>query len=151
MWDRLRNTQKDGAPLLDKKKLEAWQNSRRPAKSPTPSTGRGVEGGDSQYQYSIKGGTPPPRPPRDFDNPPEHYQSQHNKNFLAAPAVQALPVAQNNYRNPGYGRPVSSIYSQPSPDAATFAAQQLRNEVAYNDPNEISPPSSPDALSPRAR
>ncbi|KAI1083142.1 hypothetical protein F5B20DRAFT_447884 [Whalleya microplaca] len=147
MWDRLRNTQKDGAALLDKKKLEAWQNSRRASK--TPGTGRGVEGGDSQYQYSIKGGPRPQRPPRNYDYPSEHYQNQHNSNYLAAPAVQAPPSAQNRYRSSGYGRPVSSVYSQPSPDAATFAAQQLRSEVAHNDPIEISPPSSPDALSPR--
>ncbi|KAI0842188.1 hypothetical protein F5Y06DRAFT_259215 [Hypoxylon sp. FL0890] len=74
------------------------------------------------------------------------YRSNQNRQSLQpAPPVQA----PNQYRSSGYGRPVSSIYSQPSPDAATFAAQQLRLEVPHSDPYEISPPSSPDALSPR--
>ncbi|KAI2640621.1 hypothetical protein GGS26DRAFT_169291 [Hypomontagnella submonticulosa] len=142
MFDRLRNTQKDRGASLDRKKLEAWQNAR----SPSSSTGRGVKGGDSQYQYSIRGGPPPPRPPRDPNYPPERERHQQNRqSFQAAPAVQA----PNQYRNSGYGRPISSIYSQPSPDAATFAARQLRVQVPHTDPNEISPPSSPDALSPR--
>lgn len=68
-----------------------------------------------------------------------HYRSQ-----TLAPPVQAPPPStHNNLRDSAYGRPVSSIYSQPSPVAATFAAQQLRDEV-YADPAEISPPSSPD-------
>ncbi|KAI1407856.1 hypothetical protein F5Y13DRAFT_173914 [Hypoxylon sp. FL1857] len=139
MFDRLRNTPKDRGPQLNRKKLEAWQNSRD-----SSSTGRGVKGGDSQYQYSIRGGgPPPPRPPRDPNYPPERHQNRQS--LQPAPPVQA----PNQYRSSGYGRPVSSIYSQPSPAAATFAAQQLRLEVPHSDPNEISPPSSPDALSPR--
>ncbi|KAI4868590.1 hypothetical protein F4820DRAFT_409842 [Hypoxylon rubiginosum] len=74
------------------------------------------------------------------------YRSHPNRQSYQAPPSAHAP---NSYRNSSYGRPISSIYSQPSPDAATFAAQQLRVEVALNDPGEISPPSSPDALSPR--
>ncbi|KAI1780092.1 hypothetical protein F4818DRAFT_401766 [Hypoxylon cercidicola] len=74
------------------------------------------------------------------------YRSHQNRQSYQAPPSAHAP---HSYRNSSYGRPVSSIYSQPSPDAATFAAQQLRVEVARNDLNEISPPSSPDALSPR--
>ncbi|KAL7629239.1 hypothetical protein AAE478_000759 [Parahypoxylon ruwenzoriense] len=141
MWERLRNNPKDGGAPLNRKKLEAWQNSRS-----SSSTAHGVKGGDGQYQYSIKGGPAPPRPPREPNN--NHYPSEryHNRQSLQ-PAQPAQ--ARSSYRNSGYARPVSSIYSQPSPDAATFATRQLRVEVPHNDPNEISPPSSPDILSPR--
>ncbi|KAI2629638.1 hypothetical protein GGR54DRAFT_585897 [Hypoxylon sp. NC1633] len=136
MFDRLRNTQgqKDRGASLDRKKLEAWQNSRS-----SSSNARGVKGGDSHYQYSIRGGPPPSRPQRDPNHPSERHSNR-----------QSFQQAPNQYhRNSSYGRPVSSIYSQPSPDAASFAAQQLRIQVAHHDPNDISPPSSPDALSPR--
>ncbi|KAI2471202.1 hypothetical protein F4781DRAFT_420773 [Annulohypoxylon bovei var. microspora] len=140
MFDRLRNGPKDqGAQQLNRKKLEAWQNSREQSSS----TGRGVKGGDSQYQYSIRGGLPPPRPTRDPNYPPERHQNRQN--FQPPPAARS----SNQYRHSGSARPVSSIYSQPSPDAAVFAAQQLRLEVPHSDPNEISPPSSPDVLSPK--
>ncbi|KAI1323335.1 hypothetical protein F5Y16DRAFT_347219 [Xylariaceae sp. FL0255] len=59
------------------------------------------------------------------------------------------PPAQQHPQQYNRPRPVSSIYSQPSPEAAVFAAQQLRNEVARRDPLEISPPSSPDIASPK--
>ncbi|ETS87724.1 hypothetical protein PFICI_01552 [Pestalotiopsis fici W106-1] len=137
MWDRFRPL-KDGlsASQSDRKnKLnvqQEWQTPRAP----------------SPYGYSIKiqGGPAPPRPPRDF----EHSSPLQT----SAPAVQA--VRQNPpprtglepYRNSEYGRPVSSIYSQPSPAAATFAAEQLRGDV-YSAPHEISPPSSPDDVAPR--
>ncbi|XDG06642.1 hypothetical protein ABKA04_006257 [Annulohypoxylon sp. FPYF3050] len=138
MFDRLRNAPKDrGAQPLNRKKLEAWQNSREQSSS----AGRGVKGGDSSYQYSIRGGGPPPsRPARDPNNLPERHQ-----NYQPPPAARS----SNQYRHSGSVRPVSSVYSQPSPAAANFAAQQLRLEVPHSDPNEISPPSSPDVLSPR--
>ncbi|KAI1107851.1 hypothetical protein F4804DRAFT_2676 [Jackrogersella minutella] len=140
MFDRLRNSSKDrGAQQLNRKKLEAWQNSREASSS----SSRSIKGGDGQYQYSIRGGPPPPRPPRAPNHPPE--RNQNRQNLQPAPAVQA----PNQYRSSSHGRPVSSIYSQPSPDAATFAAQQLRVEIPRSDPSEISPPSSPDVLSPR--
>ncbi|KAI1345256.1 hypothetical protein F5Y15DRAFT_365380 [Xylariaceae sp. FL0016] len=75
-------------------------------------------------------------------------RGRSNQAFLTAPPAQARPP-RNSYRDSTYGRPASSIYSQPSPEAATFAAHQLRNEVVYADPNEISPPSSPDISSPK--
>ncbi|KAI0851527.1 hypothetical protein F5Y00DRAFT_230002 [Daldinia vernicosa] len=139
MFDRLRSSSKDhGAPAMDRKKLEAWQKSRS----------QGVKGGDAHYQYSIKGGAPPPpRPPRDPVYPTQ--RQQNRQSLQPAPPVQA----PNQNRNSNYPRPVSSVYSQPSPAAATFAAQQLRVEVPpYNqpyNPNEVSPPSSPDAFSPQ--
>ncbi|KAI1497380.1 hypothetical protein F5X99DRAFT_397335 [Biscogniauxia marginata] len=76
---------------------------------------------------------------------------RRDSGFLAAPTAHAPPSARNSYRNSSQGRPASSVYSQPSPDAATFAARQLRNEIrgAHGDPTEISPPSSPDISSPR--
>ncbi|KAI0135623.1 hypothetical protein F4814DRAFT_401927 [Daldinia grandis] len=139
MFDRLRSSSKDqGAPAIDRKKLEAWQKSRS----------QGVKGGDAHYQYSIKGGAPPPpRPPREPGYPTQ--RQQNRQSLQPAPPVQA----PNQHRNSNYPRPVSSVYSQPSPGAATFAAQQLRVEVPpYNqpyNPNEVSPPSSPDAFSPQ--
>ncbi|KAI1661519.1 hypothetical protein F4813DRAFT_232029 [Daldinia decipiens] len=139
MFDRLRNSSKDqGAPTMDRKKLEAWQKSRS----------QGVKGGDAHYQYSIKGGpAPPPRPSREPVHPTQ--RQQNRQNLRPAPPVQA----PNQHRNSNYPRPVSSVYSQPSPAAATFAARQLRVEVPpYNKPynlNEVSPPSSPDAFSPQ--
>ncbi|KAK8082022.1 hypothetical protein PG996_000803 [Apiospora saccharicola] len=139
MWDRLRPGQtgrnKDGgAPALSKKKLEQWQNSRASSSSPTPPARPQRPTG---YSYEIQGGAPR-RPQRDPSS--ELYQT-------SAPAVQAPPPQTQNNRISSYGRPASSIYSQPSPLAATFAAQQLRNEV-YADPAEISPPSSPDDFGP---
>jgi hypothetical protein len=76
------------------------------------------------------------------------YQSSQT----SAPAVQAPPpqAGRNSYRTSQYGRPASSIYSQPSPQAAHFAAQQLRNGVYY-DNNGVSPPSSPDIEAPANR
>ncbi|KAI0889860.1 uncharacterized protein GGS22DRAFT_149317 [Annulohypoxylon maeteangense] len=140
MFDRLRNAPKDrGAQQLNRKKLEAWQNSREQSSS----AGRGVKGGDSQYQYSIRGGPAPPRPLRDPNNPPERHPNRQN--YQPPPAVKP----PNQPRHSGSLRPVSSVYSQPSPDAANFATQQLRLVVPDNDPIEISPPSSPDVLSPR--
>ncbi|KAI1768325.1 hypothetical protein GGR53DRAFT_478795 [Hypoxylon sp. FL1150] len=76
---------------------------------------------------------------------PRYRSNPNRQSFQAPPPAHAT----KSYHNSSYGRPVSSIYSQPSPAAATFAAQQLRVEVGRSDPNEISPPSSPDALSPR--
>ncbi|OTB08736.1 hypothetical protein M426DRAFT_18814 [Hypoxylon sp. CI-4A] len=156
MFDRLRNAPKDRAAPLNRKKLEAWQHSRDAS-----SAGRSIKGGDGQYQYSIRGGAPPPPIPTRDPNPPERADSacarsrdailhmlsgdMNRQSLHPAPAVQA----PNQYRSSSYGRPVSSVYSQPSPNAATFAAQQLRVQIPQHDPNEISPPSSPDALSPR--
>ncbi|KAI5862084.1 hypothetical protein GGS23DRAFT_572592 [Durotheca rogersii] len=118
-------------------------------RSSSASNNRGVRGGDDRYQYSVRGGPAPPRPPRDFDSSvSDDYMSgrhQNRQSLQPAPPVQA----PHSYRNSIYGRPASSIYSQPSPAAATFAAHQLRAEAAYRDPTEISPPSSPDILSPR--
>ncbi|KAK8049498.1 hypothetical protein PG994_011228 [Apiospora phragmitis] len=136
MWDRLRPGQigrnkEGGAPALKQKKLEQWQNSRSSSSSSSPTPARPPR--PTGYSYEIQGGLPK-RPERQPSA--ELFQT-------SAPAVQAPPPSTHNNRNSSYGRPVSSIYSQPSPVAATFAAQQLRGEV-YADPAGISPPSSPD-------
>lgn len=133
MWDRLR-THKEHVPgpygdRLKQKSQQDWEGTR--SSSPFG------------YSVNIKGGPAPPRPPREF----EYSTSSVGNSQTSAPAVQALRPPQaghDSYRNSAYGdRPVSSVYSQPSPAAATFAAQQLRKDV-YGDSNEISPPSSPD-------
>ncbi|KAI1435311.1 hypothetical protein GGR50DRAFT_336216 [Xylaria sp. CBS 124048] len=59
MWDRFRQ-KGEGAPSLNRKKLEAWQNAHS-SSSAYPS--RGVKGGNGQYQYSVRGGPAPKRPP----------------------------------------------------------------------------------------
>ncbi|KAH8676058.1 hypothetical protein BX600DRAFT_194594 [Xylariales sp. PMI_506] len=64
----------------------------------------------------------------------------HSSSQSTTPAVQAP-------RYPPQYRPASSIYSQPSPATDTFAPLQVGD--IYIDPNEISPPSSPDLLNPR--
>ncbi|KAI1114360.1 hypothetical protein F5Y14DRAFT_414816 [Nemania sp. NC0429] len=162
MFDRFR--QKDGtAPRLDRKKLEAWQNSHSSSSLSVPKT-RGVAGGNGQYQYAVRGGAASAstaasgRPSRSDGGPavrenarqqPHHHhhqQQQQASNYLAAP-----PTGRSSQRNPiHHDRPVSSIYSQPSPEAAVFAAHELRKDVT---PGlfEISPPSSPDIASPRDR
>ncbi|KAJ8105382.1 hypothetical protein ONZ43_g7448 [Nemania bipapillata] len=81
---------------------------------------------------------------------PQHRSAQQqSSNYLTAPPVQPPPTSRNSQRDSIYGRPVSSIYSQPSPEAAVFAARQLRDDVANSATLEISPPSSPDIASPR--
>ncbi|KAI8953807.1 hypothetical protein F4801DRAFT_587995 [Xylaria longipes] len=76
---------------------------------------------------------------------------QQSSSYLSVPPVQAPPTGRNAERDSIYGRPASSVYSQPSPEAAVFAAHQLKNDIARHDPLEISPPSSPDIASPRER
>ncbi|KAI1368563.1 hypothetical protein F5Y08DRAFT_295216 [Xylaria arbuscula] len=59
MWDRIR--QKETTPTLSRKKLEAWQAAHS---SPTSPRG-GIIGGNSQYQYAVRGG---PTPSKDADD-----------------------------------------------------------------------------------
>ncbi|KAI1127938.1 hypothetical protein F5Y10DRAFT_277771 [Nemania abortiva] len=82
---------------------------------------------------------------------PQHRsaQQQQSSNYLTAPPVQPPPSSRNSQRDSIYGRPASSVYSQPSPEAAVFAARQLRDDVVNSGSLEISPPSSPDIASPR--
>ncbi|KAI0396233.1 hypothetical protein F5Y17DRAFT_420039 [Xylariaceae sp. FL0594] len=81
---------------------------------------------------------------------PRYLSAQQNPNaYLAAPPVQPPPSGRSAQRNHVYGRPASSVYSQPSPEAAVFAAHKLRADMDRPDPLEISPPSSPDIASPR--
>ncbi|KAI0533576.1 hypothetical protein GGR58DRAFT_516823 [Xylaria digitata] len=79
----------------------------------------------------------------------QQQRQQQDSNYLTAPSIQAPPTGRNYQRDSIHGRPTSSVYSQPSPEAAVFAAQQLRNDITRPDPLEISPPSSPDIASPR--
>ncbi|KAI1751012.1 hypothetical protein F4782DRAFT_232021 [Xylaria castorea] len=81
---------------------------------------------------------------------PQHGSAQQqSSSYLSVPPVQAPPTGRNSERDSTYGRPASSVYSQPSPEAAIFAAQQLRNDMTHHDSLEISPPSSPDIASTR--
>ncbi|KAI0101593.1 hypothetical protein GGR51DRAFT_529486 [Nemania sp. FL0031] len=144
MWDRFRPKEGTPTPILNRKKLEAWQNSH----SSSIPKARGVTGGNSQYQYAVRGGPATRRPPRDVYSPPEDAQQQ-SSSYLTAPPVQPPPGSRNPQRDSIYGRPASSVYSQPSPEAAVFAARQLRDDVVNAASLEISPPSSPDIASPR--
>ncbi|KAI0143593.1 hypothetical protein GGR57DRAFT_343306 [Xylariaceae sp. FL1272] len=141
MWDRLR--QKDGGGPMNRKKLEAWQKAHS---SSSTASGRGVQGGNHSYQYSVKGGgvsrgPAPKRPQRGGEN--QNETPDHG--YLTAQSA----TGRYPQRDSSYGRPTSSVYSQPSPEAAVFAARQLRNDLASDDPLEISPPSSPDLASPK--
>ncbi|GAW18150.1 hypothetical protein ANO14919_076240 [Xylariales sp. No.14919] len=64
MWDRFRQKEGTAAPL-NRKKLEAWQNSH------SSSPPRGVVGGNSQYQYAVRGGPAPQQLLRDVGPVPE--------------------------------------------------------------------------------
>ncbi|KAH8164667.1 hypothetical protein CIB48_g3578 [Xylaria polymorpha] len=63
MWDRFRQKE-ETASSLDRKKLEAWQNSHSASST---AAARGITGGNSQYQYAVRGGPAPRWPPRDVD------------------------------------------------------------------------------------
>ncbi len=79
----------------------------------------------------------------------QQQQQQSSTTYPTRPSVPVLPTDRNFLRDSIHGRPVSSVYSQPSPEAAVFAAHQLRYGVAHPDPLEVSPPSSPDIASPK--
>ncbi|RYO80426.1 hypothetical protein DL766_007796 [Monosporascus sp. MC13-8B] len=141
MWDRFLGGQKNGgAPTPSRAKLEAWQNAHSSSASgrrKSAAMESGIRGGNGQYQYAVVGGPSPKEPPKESPS-----------NTLAPP-VQTPPESRNAHHNSEYGRPTSSIYSEPSPVAATYAAQQLRSDILRNDPNEVSPPSSSDVSNPR--
>ncbi|KAK5657772.1 hypothetical protein OQA88_2845 [Cercophora sp. LCS_1] len=87
------------------------------------------------YSYSIKGGPPPSRPPREF----------LDLNYEAAPPVQPPPRNPNRIalRASNFG-PASSFYSQhapPSPDGPVKLASTRGQRPGVG---EISPPSSPE-------
>lgn len=77
----------------------------------------------------------------------DYLNSQPPADTLAVPRYPPQTGGRDDYRSSAY-RPASSIYSQPSPAAATFAAQQLQHDI-YSDPHDISPPSSPDVYQSR--
>ncbi|KAI0818134.1 hypothetical protein GGR55DRAFT_685544 [Xylaria sp. FL0064] len=85
---------------------------------------------------------------------PQHRSAQQQQqpsptSYLTPPVAQSHPAGRDFQRDSIYGRPASSVYSQPSPEASVFAAHQLRNDIGHADPLEISPPSSPDIASPK--
>ncbi|KAJ0106982.1 hypothetical protein J7T55_011077 [Diaporthe amygdali] len=108
--------------------------------------GGGSTGGYGGYQYSIKGGPPPPRPLRDFEVPPPVQPPARQQTF---PPQQLNP--RQDPRDSIAGRPTSSVYSQPSPLHTSFAPQRDRVNVSRKQPDgfeDVSPPSSPELLSP---
>ncbi|KAJ9138422.1 hypothetical protein NKR23_g8591 [Pleurostoma richardsiae] len=142
MWDRFRTAggphlKLDRASPLDEKSASSFS--------------AGVPFG---YTYQIKGGQPPPRPPREF--PEEQFD------HAAAPPAAAQPPPRppglelppqrnshrNTYRSSGF-RPTSSIYSQPSPQAPTYGANVHATRYLTGGRDDVSPPSSPEALTPR--
>ncbi|KAI0483104.1 hypothetical protein GGR56DRAFT_670904 [Xylariaceae sp. FL0804] len=155
MWDRLRQMEV-GSSSLNRKKLEAWQAEHSSRSSPirsTPTTtttitsGREVRGGNAEaHRYAARGGPAPPGSRRNNGDrlpAPDHQQQQHNNQ-------QRPPPVRHGFRNSAYARPPSSVYSQASPEVDTFAAAQpLRGNPHRTDPNDVSPPSSPDISSPR--
>ncbi|KAI1261108.1 hypothetical protein F5Y18DRAFT_216152 [Xylariaceae sp. FL1019] len=78
-----------------------------------------------------------------------HNATRPDHGYLTAQSAQAPATGRYPQHDSSYGRPTSSVYSQPSPEAAVFAARQLRNDLASNDALDISPPSSPDLASPK--
>ncbi|KAJ3553019.1 hypothetical protein NPX13_g10980 [Xylaria arbuscula] len=84
---------------------------------------------------------------------PQHRSAQlpqdQNSTAYLTPPPGHKSQRDSVYGRPTYGRPTSSVYSQPSPEAAVFAAHQLRNDVGRPHPLEVSPPSSPDIASPK--
>ncbi|KAK5632946.1 hypothetical protein RRF57_008660 [Xylaria bambusicola] len=139
MWDRLRQKEVT-TPTLSRKKLEAWQAAHSQT-SPRGLSPRGIVGGNSQYQYAVKGGPTPSKNADDLLANEQQTQEQSSTAYLTPP-----PKIQ---RDSTHGRPTSSVYSQPSPEATVFAAHQLRNDIGRPDPLEVSPPSSPDTTSPK--
>ncbi|KAI7778958.1 hypothetical protein LA080_001475 [Diaporthe eres] len=117
-------------------------------------SGSGSAGGYGGYQYSIKGGHPPPRPLRDFEVPPPVQPPARQQTFPQQPQRQLHPPsahARHESRDSISGRPTSSVYSQPSPLHTTFAPQRDRPNASRPQPDgidDVSPPSSPELLSP---
>ncbi|KAI0514813.1 hypothetical protein F5B22DRAFT_647294 [Xylaria bambusicola] len=140
MWDRLRPKEVT-TPTLSRKKLEAWQAAHSQT-SPRGSP-RGIIGGNSQYQYAVKGGPTPSKNADDLLANAQQTQEQNSTAYLTPPTGHRIQ------RDSIHGRPTSSVYSQPSPEAAVFAANQLRNDIGRPDTLEVSPPSSPDITSPK--
>ncbi|KAK4155023.1 hypothetical protein C8A00DRAFT_42332 [Chaetomidium leptoderma] len=79
------------------------------------------------YSYSIKGGPPPPRPPREF----LEFKSLHSVPFWRASAAScgalARPLPDSPPRGPNYAVNVATTYS-----------------YRYGGADDISPPSSPE-------
>ncbi|KAI3394948.1 hypothetical protein diail_2055 [Diaporthe ilicicola] len=113
--------------------------------------GHGSASGYGGYQYSIKGGPPPPRPLRDFEVPPPVQPPARQQTFPQQQLHPPNSFPRNDPRDSIAGRPTSSVYSQPSPLHTSFAPQRDRVNVSRHQPGgaeDISPPSSPELLSP---
>ncbi|KAK1750964.1 hypothetical protein QBC47DRAFT_308968 [Echria macrotheca] len=92
--------------------------------------------GNRGYSYSIKGGPPPRRPPREF----------MDSQFETAPAVQEPPPRNPNriaLRTANY-RPASSLYSPYSPPSPDHPVNLASKYGQRHGVGEISPPSSPE-------
>ncbi|PSS00660.1 hypothetical protein BD289DRAFT_479351 [Coniella lustricola] len=97
-------------------------------------------------------GPPPPRQGRGYESayaPPADrpYQPHSQQQRSQTLPVRPPPHHQNQQaRHDSYGRPTSSIYSQPSPLYTDFARNQPMARYPYTaDAGEVSPPSSPEA------
>ncbi|KAH8774356.1 hypothetical protein F5883DRAFT_412216 [Diaporthe sp. PMI_573] len=126
------------------------QQQLRSASTDNYYPGSGSAGGYGGYQYSIKGGPPPPRPLRDLCQ-----SRQQPRQQLHPPSAHAH--VRHESKDSISGRPTSSVYSQPSPLHTTFAPQNQNqrdppNVVRHHQPDafddDVSPPSSPELLSP---
>ncbi|KAK4159192.1 hypothetical protein QBC43DRAFT_132042 [Cladorrhinum sp. PSN259] len=137
MWDRLKTHKQMGGSVV----VPADNKIHMNVGYGTARTTTQTKGG---YSYSIKGGPPPPRPPREFL---ESLEASHHEPALA-PAVREPPP-----RNPNritvrasHHRSSSSVNSQ----TAAPIAQSYKVTVAtnygyrYGGAEEISPPSSPE-------
>ncbi|KAL2279130.1 hypothetical protein FJTKL_13698 [Diaporthe vaccinii] len=134
-------------------------------------SGSGSAGGYGGYQYSIKGGHPPPRPLRDLcvassfpssaqvsetpaypptcdssEVPPPVQPPARQQTFPQQPQRQLHPPsahARHESRDSISGRPTSSVYSQPSPLHTTFAPQRDRPNASRPQPDGIDDVSPP--------
>ncbi|KAI6351351.1 hypothetical protein MCOR25_009996 [Pyricularia grisea] len=140
MWDRF----KGAVPQKLGGRSQQQQKQR-------PQLDKNAYAAANGYSYSVQGGAPPPRPPREFEQPLHFYDNTES-------VIEQVP-SQGQHRNYAYRnsggsnrRPASSIYSQPSPIHTSFAPASTappRRSYTFNDGDEISPPSSPEEITPR--
>ncbi|KAJ2901548.1 hypothetical protein MKZ38_001681 [Zalerion maritima] len=116
---------------------------------------RGVSGGNKVYSYSIRAGPAPQRPQRPADFSALFKDTQQPQQLRPQePTLVRPPKHLDHQLRSSQYRPASSIYSQPSPLQPQFApsssvkVQHVRKQRIADD-NNVSPPSSPEALTPR--
>ncbi|KAK3985122.1 hypothetical protein QBC44DRAFT_312558 [Cladorrhinum sp. PSN332] len=150
MWDRLKtHKQVGGSVVIPVENNKIHMSIGYGTSTRTTTTTTQIKGG---YSYSIKGGPPPSRPPREFLESLE--ASSHHEPALA-PAVREPPPRNPNRitvrastHHHQHHRSSSSVNSQ---SAAAPTAQNYTVTVAttnygyrYGGAEEISPPSSPE-------